>query len=141
MARATIHELVNRINVSRPPRFMLSVCREASNTVGLCSRSDMKLPNSIAKMTASAPMNTQTPSTPGRRLGSARSAGPTCVRLTVDTPRSFVLSLQPPDRLDDEEGQAGDPEEPGEKRDPEADHAVEGQRPGGDERDCTDNEE
>ena len=69
MARATDQELVSKISVSMPPRFMLSVCREASKTAGLCSRACMKLPNRIAKMTESAPIATQTPSTPGRRLG------------------------------------------------------------------------
>jgi hypothetical protein len=34
----------------------------------------MKLRNRMAKITESAPMKTQTPSTPGRRLGFTRSA-------------------------------------------------------------------
>src|SRR5262245_38243571 len=124
-----------------PPRFMLSVCRDASNTAGSCIRACMKLPNRIAKMTESAPIATQTPSTPGRRLGFARSAVTTRTRLSVDTPRDFVLGLDTVDGLDDEVGQARDPDEPGEERDPEADHAVEGQRSRGDERDGTDHEE
>src|ERR1700739_3058742 len=116
-----------------PPRFMLSVCREASNRAGFLSRSCMKVRNRIAKMTESAPMKTQTPSTPGRRLGSTRSVVTTLTRLSVDTPSG--LGLDPVDSLDDEVRQRRDPEEPGEERDPEADHAVEGQRAGRYERD------
>src|SRR5882757_5651524 len=140
-ARATDQELVNRINVSMPPNCMLSVCREASKMAGFLSRSCMKLKNRIAKITESAPMNTQTPSTPGRRLGFTRSAGAISTRLGVDTPCGLVLGLQPGDGLDDEVGHARDPEEPGEERDPEADHSVEGERPGRDERDRTHREE
>src|SRR3984885_10108248 len=73
IARATDQELVSRISVSIPPRFMFSVCREASNRAGSLSRSCMNVRNRIAKMTESAPMKTQTPSTPGRRLGFTRS--------------------------------------------------------------------
>src|SRR5271167_5185226 len=124
-----------------PPRLMLSVCREASNTAGLCSRACMKLPNRIAKMTESAPIATQTPSTPGRRLVFARSVVTVPVRLSVDTPSGLVLGLDPVDGLHDEVTQARDPEEPGEECDPEADHTVEGQWPGRDERDRTDHEE
>src|ERR1700757_4903724 len=140
-ARATDQELVTRISVSRPPRFMLSVCREASNRAGFLSRSCMKLKNRIANTTESAPMKTQMPSTPGRRLGFTESAVTTSTRLSVDEPGGLVLGLEPRGGLDDEVGQRGDPEEPGEERDPEADHAVEGQRPGRDERDRADREE
>src|ERR1700758_538465 len=141
MARATDHELVSKISVSMPPRFMLSVCREASNTAGLCSRACMKLANRIAKITESAPIATQTPSTPGRRLGVTRSVVMTSVRLSVDTPSGLVLGLDPVDSLDDVVRQRRDPDEPGEERDPEADHAVEAQRASRHKRDCTDREE
>src|SRR3984885_12985001 len=127
MARATDHELVSKISVSTPPRFMLSVCREASKTAGLCSLACMKLPNRTAKMTESAPIATQTPSTPGRRLGIARSVVTVPVRLSVDTPSGLVLGLDPIDSLDDEVKKRRDPDEPREEGDPEADHAVEGQ--------------
>src|ERR1700757_4213579 len=130
MARATDHELVSRISVSMPPRFMLSVCRDASNTAGSLSRFCMKFRNRIAKMTESAPMKTQTPSTPGRRLGFTRSLATTPTRLSVDASGGLILSLDPVDCLDDEVGQRRNPEEPREERDPETDHAVEGQRPG-----------
>src|SRR5271166_813336 len=130
MARATDQELVSRIRVSMPPRVVLSVCREASNRAGFLSRSCMYVRNRIAKMTESAPMKTQTPSTPGRRLGCTRSVVTTPTQLSVDKPGGLVLGLDPVDSLDDEVGQRRDPEEPGEERDPEADHAVEGQRPG-----------
>src|ERR1700756_3990804 len=133
-ARATDQELVSRISVSMPPRCMLSVCREASNRAGFLSRSCMNVRNRIAKMTESAPMKTQTPSTPGRRLGFTESVVTTCTRLSVDEPCGLILGLDPVDSLDDEVGQRRDPEEPGEERDPEADHAVEGQRAGRDER-------
>src|SRR6516225_27206 len=129
------------MSVSMPPRCMLSVCRDASKTAGFLSRSCMKLRNRIAKMTESAPMKTQTPSTPGRRLGFTESVVTSPTRLSVQAPRRFVLGLQPGDGLDDVVGQRGDPEEPGEEGDPEADHAVEGQRPGRDERDGADHEE
>src|ERR1700757_2612176 len=129
------------MSVSMPPRCMLSVCRDASKTAGFLSRSCMKLRNRIAKMTESAPMKTQTPSTPGRRLGSTESAVRSPTRLSVDEPRRFVLGLEPRDGLDDVVGQRGDPEEPGEECDPEADHAVEGQRPGRHKRDRTHREE
>src|ERR1700684_4586777 len=102
-----------------PPRFMLSVCREASNTAGLCSRACMKLPNRIAKITESAPIATQTPSTPGRRLGFARSVLTVPVRLSVDTPRGLVLGLDPTDGLGNQVRQRTDQEEPGEESDPE----------------------
>src|SRR5271170_5115491 len=141
IASATDQELVNRTSVSMPPRFMLRVWREASKTAGLCSRACMKLANRIAKMTESAPIATQTPSTPGRRLGVTRPVVTASVRLSVDTPSGLVLGLDPVDGLDDEVGQRRDPEEPGEERHPEADHAVEGQRPCRDERDRTDHEE
>src|SRR5271165_301357 len=142
MARATDHELVSKISVSTPPRFMLSVCREASKTAGLCSRACMKLPNRIAKMTESAPIATQTPSTPGRRLGVTRSSAVmTSASLIVGTPRGLVFGLDPINSLDDVVRQRRDPDEPGEERDPEADHAVEGQRSGRYERDGTDREE
>src|ERR1700752_4868914 len=111
MARATDHELVSKISVSMPPRFMLSVCREASNTTGLCSRACMKLPNRIAKMTESAPIATQTPSTPGRRLGVTRLVATAFVRLSVDTPSGLVLGLDPIDGLDDEVRKRRDPDE------------------------------
>src|ERR1700739_2382193 len=126
-----------------PPRFMLSVCREASNRPGFLSRSCMKVRNRIAKMTEAAPMKTQMPSTPGRRLGFTRSVvtTPTPRDLSVQATRCLVLCLQPGDGLDDVVGQPRDPEEPGEERDPEADHAVEGQRPGVDERNRADYEE
>src|SRR6516165_11745583 len=140
-ARATDQELVSRMSVSMPPRCMLSVCRDASKTAGFLSRSCMKLRNRIAKMTESAPMKTQTPSTPGRRLGFTESAVTTPTRLSVDEPSRLVLGLEPRNGLDDVVGQRGDPEEPGEERDPESDHAVEGQRPGRDERDRTHREE
>src|ERR1700730_19147271 len=142
IARATDQELVSRISVSRPPRCMLSVCREASNRAGFLSRSCMKLKNRIAKMTESAPMKTQMPSTPGRRLGFTCSVVTTPTpRLIVQASRCRVLGLEPGDGLDDVVGQPRDQEEPGEERDPEADHAVEAQRPGIDERDGTDHEE
>src|ERR1700758_770542 len=141
MARATDHELVSKISVSTPPRFMLSVCREASNKAGLCNRACMKLANRIAKMTESAPIATQTPSTPGRRLGDTRLAVPASVRLSVDTPSGLVLGLDPVDSLDDEIRQRRDPDEPGEERDPEADHAIKRQWAGRHERDCADREE
>src|ERR1700730_1703990 len=141
-ARATDQELVSRITVSRPPRFMLSVCREASNSAGFLSRSCMKLRNRIAKMTESAPMKTQMPSTPGRRLGFTCSVVTTPTpRLIVQASRCRVLSLEPGDGLDDVVGQRGDPDEPGEEGDPEADHSVECQRSGRDERDGADHEE
>src|ERR1700756_5085802 len=141
-ARATDQELVSRISVSRPPRCMLSVCREASNRAGFLSRSCMNVRNRIAKMTESAPMKTQMPSTPGRRLGFTRSVVTTPTpRLIVQASRCRVLGLEPGDGLDDVVGQPRDPEEPGEERDPEADHAIEGQRPGVNERDGTDHEE
>src|SRR3954465_505207 len=109
-----------------PPKFMLRVCREASNRAGSLSRSCMNVMNRIANITESAPIATQTPSTPGRRLGFTRSAVATGMRLSVDTPRGLVLCLEPADGLDDEVRQARDPEKPGEEGDPEADHAVEG---------------
>src|ERR1700730_16992346 len=138
MARATDHELVSKISVSTPPRFMLSVCREASKTAGLCSRACMKLANRIAKMTESAPIATQTPSTPGRRLGVTRSSVvTTSVSLIVDTPRGLVFGLDAVDSSNDVVRQRRDPDEPGEERDPEADHAVEGQLAGRHERDRT----
>ena len=92
MARATDQELVSRIRVSMPPRFRFSVCREASKTAGLCSRACMKLANRIAKMTESAPIATETPSTPGRRLGVTRwSVVTTSASLIVDTPLTGAL--------------------------------------------------
>src|ERR1700722_19259149 len=124
-----------------PPRFMLGGWGEASKTAGLCSRACMKLANRIAKMTESAPIATQTPSTPGRRLGVTRLGVRTSVRLSVNTPSGLVLGLDPVDSLDDEVGQRRDPEEPGEECDPEADHAVEGQRPGRHKRNRTHREE
>src|SRR5580693_7499037 len=124
-----------------PPRFILSVCREASKTAGLCSRACMKVANRIAKMTESAPIATQTPSTPGRRLGVTRSAVRTSVRLSVNTPSGLVLGLDPVDSLDDEVRQRRDPDEPGEERDPEADHAIKRQRAGRHERDSADRKE
>src|ERR1700724_1978425 len=120
---------------------MLSVCREASNRAGFLSRSCMKLRNRIAKMTESAPMKTQMPSTPGRRLGFTRSAVTNSTRLSVGKPGGLILSLEPGDGLDDVVGQRGDPDEPGEEGDPEADHSVECQRSGRDERDGADHEE
>src|SRR6201998_4663421 len=142
MARATDHELVSKISVSTPPRFMLSVCREPSKTAGLCSRTCMKLPNRIAKMTESAPIATQTPSTPGRRLGvTPWSVLTTSTLLIVDKPRGLVFGLDPIDSLDDVVRQRRDPDEPGEERDPEADHTGEAQRASRHERDCTDREE
>src|ERR1700721_2324983 len=141
MARATDHELVSKISVVKPPKFMFSVCREASKPAGLCSRACMKLPNRIAKMTESAPIATQTPSTPGRRLGFARPVLRFPGALSVDTPSGLVLGLDPVDGLDDEVRQRRDPEEPGEKGDPEADHAVEGQRAGRHKRDRAHREE
>src|SRR3984885_7240572 len=142
MARATDHELVSKISVSTPPKFMLSVCREASKTAGLCSRACMKLPNRIAKMTESAPIATQTPSTPGRRLGvTPWSVLTTSTLLIVDKPHGLVFGLDAVDSSNDVVRQRRDPDEPGEERDPEADHAVEGQRAGRHERDRTDCEE
>src|SRR3954465_174675 len=108
-----------------PPKFMLRVCREASNRAGSLSRSCMNVRNRIAKMTESAPIATQTPSTPGRRLGFTRSAIATGIGLSVDTTSGRVLRLEPRDGLDDEERQSRDPEEPGEECDPEADYPVE----------------
>src|SRR6516225_9402512 len=128
------------MSVSMPPRCMLSACRDASKTAGFLARSCMKLRNRIAKMTESAPMKTQTPSTPGRRLGSTRLAV-TTTYADLGARKCLVLSLQPGDGLDDVVGQRGDPEEPGEEGDPEADHSVEGQRTGRDERDGADHEE
>src|ERR1700689_5500330 len=124
-----------------PPRFMLSVRREASNTAGLCSRACMNLANRIAKMTESAPIATQTPSTPGRGFDIARSLVTDSVRLSVDTPSGLVLGLDPIDSLDDEVRQRRDPEEPREEGDPEADHAVEGQGAGRHKRDRANREE
>src|ERR1700753_3052750 len=119
MARATDQELVNKISVSMPPRFMLSVCREASKSAGFLSRSCMNVRNRIAKMTESAPMKTQTPSTPGRCLGFIWSAVATPTRLSVDEPCGLIFGLDPIDGFDDEIGQRRDPEEPGEERGPE----------------------
>src|ERR1700751_2786901 len=142
MARATDHELVSKISVSAPPRFIWSVCREASKTAGLCSRGCMKLPNRIAKMTESAPIATQTPSTPGRRLRvTPWSVLTTSTLLIVDKPRGLVFGLDPINSLDDVVRQRRDPDEPGEERDPEADHAVEGQWAGRHKRDRADREE
>src|SRR6202161_3800733 len=125
-----------------PPRFMLRVWREASKTAGLCSRACMKLANRIAKMTEPAPIATQKPSTPGRRLGVTRSSVvTTSVSLIVDTPRGLVFGLDAVDSSNDVVRQRRDPDEPGEERDPEADHAVEGQWAGRHKRDRADREE
>src|ERR1700722_1008690 len=125
-----------------PPRFMLGGWGEASKTAGLCSRACMKLANRIAKMTESAPIATQTPSTPGRRLGvTPWSVLTTSTLLIVDKPHGLVFGLDPINSLDDVVRQRRDPDEPREERDPEADHAVEGQRSGRYERDSTDREE
>src|SRR5882757_4015084 len=101
------------------------------------------------KMTMSAPMKTQTPSTPGRRLDSTRLVATTlvaafsvsCDWLPEAALGCCVFGLEAVHRLDDVVRQRRAPDEPGEERDPEVEGAVEGERSGCDERDQADREE